>query len=180
MIRAIMIAALAATPAAASAQQAPAALEERVQRVEDELAIRRALANYAGFLDRRDYAAYADLFTPEGEWTKPEGGGRRGRAEIRAMLEGVMGPENNPNVDNYHLVSNPQIDLEGDRASATSRYLFVMRGPDGQPTPALAGVYYDEFVRHEGEWKIARRVAEDVMPTAGEWQETIAGQEGAE
>ena len=64
-----------AAPAAALAQAAASTLEQRVQRVEDELAIRRVLIDYARLLDERDYAGYADLFTPYGEWTKP--GGRR-------------------------------------------------------------------------------------------------------
>jgi uncharacterized protein (TIGR02246 family) len=143
-----------------------------MQLVEDELAIRRILVDYAAFLDGRDYEAYANLFTPEGEWTN-QGGGRKGRDQIRAMLE-VMGPAGSPNAENYHLVSNPRIDLDGDRATATSRYLFVMRGPEGQPTPALAGIYRDEFVRQGGEWKIARRVADDIMPTAEEWRASMA------
>ncbi|WP_338243970.1 nuclear transport factor 2 family protein [Aurantiacibacter hainanensis] len=178
MIRAIVVAALLATgPAVASAQEGRTALEQRMQRVEDELAIRRVIVEYAAFLDRRDYDAYSELFTPDGEWTKPDGQGRRGRAEIRDMVAGVMGPANSPNAENYHLVSNPRIDLDGDRATSTSRYIFIMRGPQGQPTPALTGLYHDEFVRHEGEWKIARRVAEDIMPTAEEWQAAVAGQE---
>ncbi|MFB0613593.1 nuclear transport factor 2 family protein [Aurantiacibacter poecillastricola] len=179
MMRSFVIAALlASAPAVASAQEARASLEQRVQRVEDELAIRRVIADYAAFLDRRDYEAYSNLFTPDGEWTKPEGGGQRGRANIRAMLEGVMGPANSPNAENYHLVSNPRIELDGDRATATSRYIFVMRGPRGEPTPALTGIYHDDFVRRDGQWKIARRIAEDIMPTAAEWRAAISAQEG--
>ena len=172
---------LAMTPIGAAAQTSEpsqASLEERMQLVEDELAIRRILVDYAAFLDGRDYEGYANLFTPEGEWAN-EGGSRKGRDQIRAMLE-VMGPAGSPNAENYHLISNPRIDLDGDRATATSRYLFVMRGPEGQPTPALAGVYRDEFVRHEGEWKIARRVADDIMPTAEEWREAMAQREAGE
>jgi len=173
MIRYLCPLALVLAPVAALAQTNQASVEARLQRVEDELAIRRILIDYAGFLDGRDYAAYANLFTPDGEWTN-QAGGRKGRDEIRAMLESVMGPAGTPNAANYHLISNPRIDLDGDRATATSRYLFVMRGPEGQPTPSLAGIYTDEFVRLNGEWKIARRVANDIMPTPEEWRNTMA------
>ena len=169
---------LTLTPVAAAAQANDASIEARLQRVEDELEIERILVDYAGLLDKRDYDAYAELFTPDGEWANA-GGSRKGRAEIRDMLA-VMGPAGAPNAENYHLVSNPRIELDGDTASATSRYLFVMRGPEGQPTPALAGVYRDEFVRLDGEWKIARRVAEDIMPTPEEWREAMAQGEKAQ
>lgn len=180
MTRWIMPVMLALAPAAAMAQASAATLEQRMQRVEDELAIRRILVDYARLLDERDYAGFADLFTPEGEWNRADGSGRKGRAAIRAVLEEVMGPAGAPNAANYHLISNPRVDLEGDRARATSRYLFVMRGPDGQPVPALAGVYHDEFVRHQGEWMIKRRVAEDIMPTPEEWREITGAQDAAQ
>ncbi len=180
MTRAIAIAALlAAAPATASAQDDHTTLEQRIQRVEDELAIRRVLVDYAAFLDRRDYAAFSELFAPDGEWTKPEGEGYQGRAEIREMLARALGPADSANAENYHLLSNPRIDLHGDRATATSRFIFILRGPQGEPTPALTGLYHDEFVRHEGEWKIARRVAEDIMPTAQEWQAIVAAGDDA-
>jgi hypothetical protein len=78
------------------------------------------------------------------------------------------------NREDYHLVSNPQVDVQGDRATARSRDLLVMRGENGQPQPMLAGLYEDEFVREDGEWKILRRVDHPVMPTAEEWLEIIA------
>jgi uncharacterized protein (TIGR02246 family) len=175
MIRWLLLAALAAAPLAASAQPRDS-LAARVQRVEDELAIQRILVDYAAFLDGRDYASYAALFAPDGEWTNATGS-HKGQAEIRKMLEGTLGPAGAPNRSNYHIITNPRVDLNGDRATATSRYLFTMRGPDGRPTPSLAGVYHDELVRLNGKWKIQRRVADDIMPTPEEWRKIIAAQQ---
>jgi hypothetical protein len=45
----------------------------------------------------------------------------------------------------------------------------MIRGPDGAPVPALAGLYRDEFVREGGAWKIKRRTAENIMPNGEEW-----------
>lgn len=174
MIRWFLAAALAAVPATALAQPARS-VEARMQRVEDELAIRRILIDYAAFLDGRDYARYAGLFASDGEW-KNGAGTHKGQAAIRQMLESVLGPAGAPNASNYHLISNPRIDLDGDRATATSRYLFVMRGPGGSPVPSLAGLYTDELVRQGGAWRIRRRVADDIMPTPEEWRKIIAAQ----
>jgi len=174
-IRWFLAAALAAAPVPLAAQAAPDSVEARMQRVEDNLAIRRILVDYAAFLDGRDFDAYVALFTPDGEWTN-SAGSHKGQAAIRQMLEKTVGTGSGPNRTNYHLISNPRIDLDGDRATATSRYLVVMRGPDGSPTPGLAGVYRDELVRQDGEWKIRRRVADDIMPTPEEWRKIFSAQ----
>jgi len=173
MIRWFVAAAVIATPLPAMAQPGAAGFATRLQRVEDQLAIERILVDYAAFLDGRDYARYADLFTPDGEWVSDGGGGYKGRAAIRGMLESMLGPTGAPNRSNYHIITNPRVDLAGDRATATSRFLFVMRGPDGRPTPALAGIYHDELVRQSGVWKIKRRVADNIMPTSAEWRKIM-------
>lgn len=176
MKRKVLFALVLATPllAASCDSREQAQLAQRLQRVEDELAIRRILVDYSATQDARDYTAYAALFAREGEWVN----GRtvhKGREAIHQMLVDLYGPtpadyENN---DSYHITSNAQIDVQGDRATARSRHLLVLRGPDGAPTPALAGRYEDELVREDGEWKILRRVDYPVMPTAEEWMQFI-------
>ena len=155
-----------------------AALEARLRRVEDELAIRRILADYTAFLDARDYDSYVALFAEQGEWTN-HGGRFTGRAAIRAMLEQVVGPPGNPSGATYHLNSNERVDVEGDRATAVSRFLFMMRSPENRPVPALAGLYRDEFVREAGHWKIARRVAQDLIPTPEQMAQILAARQAA-
>ncbi|HWW64850.1 MAG TPA: nuclear transport factor 2 family protein [Sphingomonadaceae bacterium] len=178
MIRWLLAALLAAAPMMAAAQTGARSFDTRLQHVEDELAIRRILIDYAAFLDGRDYASYAALFTADGEWANGAGS-HKGRDAIRAMLESTLGPAGAPNRSNYHIISNPRIDIDGDRATATSRYLFVMRGPNGQPVPSLAGIYRDELVRQNGAWKIKRRVADDIMPTPEEWKKIVPTPQGA-
>lgn len=170
----LLLAPLLAAPAMAAAPAGKPTLEQRLQRVEDELAIRRVLVEYSATQDAKDYTAYANLFAREGEWVN----GRtvhKGRAAIHKMLVDLYGnpPPGYVNTESYHISSNPQIDVQGDRAVARSRHLLVMRGPNGEPTPMLAGRYEDEFIREDGEWKILRRVDYPVMPTAEEWMKFI-------
>lgn len=150
-------------------------LEQRIQRMEDESAIRRIIVDYAAFLDGRNYDAYAALFTQDGEWTGG-GGSHKGRPAIREMLASTLGPGGAINRNNFHIISNPQIDVMGDEARSVSRYLFVMRAADGRPQPSLAGVYTDDLVRENGKWLIKRRVADDIMPSREEWAKIIAAQ----
>jgi SnoaL-like domain len=128
---AVLLPVHSSTAAEASAS-ARASIEQRLQRVEDELAMRRVLVDLYG--------------TP---------------------------PPGYVNAESFHISSNPQVDVQGDRATARSRHLLVMRGPNGQPTPMLAGRYEDEFIREDGQWKILRRVDYPVMPTSEEWMKII-------
>jgi uncharacterized protein (TIGR02246 family) len=163
--------AIAASPAPGSDV---ASLEQRLRKVEDQLAIQRVLVEYSARQDAKDYAGYAALFARDGEWVN----GRnvyKGREAILKMLVDLYGtpPAGYVNTESFHISSNPQIEVQGDRATARSRHLLVMRGANGEPTPMLAGRYEDEFIREDGQWKILRRVDTPVMPTAGEWSKFI-------
>lgn len=158
-----------------SAPVSVSALETRLRRAEDQLAIQRVINDYSARLDARDFDGYAALFARDGVWQTGTTV-RRGAGEIKAMLVGLFGtpPAGFVNAADYHLVSNIRIDVDGDRATAVSRHLLVMRGEDGSPKPALAGFYEDEFIREDGQWKILRRVDNPVMPTAEEWRAQMA------
>lgn len=160
--------------AAGCADRPDGGLAERLQRVEDELAIQRLLVEYSATQDARDYEGYAALFARDGEWVNGQTR-HRGREAIHRMLVDLYGPPppGYENTESYHISSNAQIDVQGDRATARSRHLLVMRGEGGAPAPALAGRYEDELVREDGEWKILRRVDYPVMPTAAEWMAFI-------
>jgi uncharacterized protein (TIGR02246 family) len=166
--KSIVAAALLLMPALAHAQDLT--LEQRVQALEDQLAIQRVLTDYSAHLDARDYEGYVGLFTEDGVWQN--GATRReGRAEIRAMLTGLFG-EPDPdfvNRSSFHQIGNFEIDVDGDTSHAKSRFVFVWRGEGGAPTPALSGQYEDDLVRVDGRWKIRRRVDNTIMPTPEEW-----------
>lgn len=170
----VLVALAVVMPALAVAQASGLTVEQRLQRVEDELAIGRVLVEYSARQDARDYAGYAALFARNGEWVNGKNV-YKGRDAILKMLVGLYGtpPAGYVNSDSYHLTTNPQIDVNGDRATARSRHLLVMRGPKGEPTPALAGRYEDELIREDGQWKILRRVDYPVMPTSEEWMKFI-------
>jgi hypothetical protein len=156
----------------ASAREAPPqTILQRLQRAEDELAIHRLLVDYAWTQDARDFAAYAALFARNGEWVNGSTV-RKGPADIMKMLVDLYGtpPAGFVNRQSFHITSNPEITINGDRATARSRHLLIWRGPTGAPQPALAGRYEDELIREDGQWKILRRVDHPIMPTPEEWR----------
>ena len=174
-IRAIIAAVFLLAPAAVLAAPPEATIEQRLQLVEDELAIKRVVLDYAVRLDARDFDGYVALFAKDGTW---QNGNvvKHGREEIRAMLVGIYGdpPAGYVNNDSYRIVSNVQVDISGDHAIVHSRQLTIMRGENGSPTPRLSGIYDDDFVREDGEWKILHRIDRTIMPSREEWAQYMA------
>ncbi len=155
-----------AWPATALAQNsADTALAKRVQVLEDRDEIRRVIIGYGEHLDARDYAGYAGLFARDGVWTGGFGSAT-GPAAIQTMLEKNLGkPEPGfVNKSSFHLVTTEVIDVDGDKATARSRYLFYTATPENRPNALLAGRYVDQFVRENGAWKIKARVSHGVVP----------------
>ena len=151
-------------------------LEQRVQRIEDDLAIKQVILDYAVRLDARDFDGYVALFAKDGTWQNGTTI-KHGRDEIRQMLVGIYGnpqPGAAPNTDSYRIVSNVDVQIDGDHATAHSRQLTIMRGENGSPIPRLSGIYDDEFVREDGAWKILHRIDRTIMPTPAEWQKQMA------
>jgi 3-phenylpropionate/cinnamic acid dioxygenase small subunit len=141
-------------------------LESRLQGLEDEKQIRELMIEYGRRLDARDFRGYAQLFAREGEWIG--GLGRAtGPVAIEAMLvKGLGSVGANPQiVTSFHVLSNFQIAVTGDRASAYSRLLYVIRSADDSPVPSRGGHYDDSFIREDGSWKFLRRVVVGDIPT---------------
>ncbi|MFB0613597.1 nuclear transport factor 2 family protein [Aurantiacibacter poecillastricola] len=140
-------------------------LARQVQELQDEKEIREVLVEYGEFLDARDYASYASLFASNGVWIGGFGT-YTGPDAIEAMLEENMGsyPDDYVNKENFHLNTTMVVDVNGDEATARSRYLFFTASDENRPVVALAGRYVDELVREDGEWKILTRKSHGVIP----------------
>jgi SnoaL-like domain len=140
------------------------ALLARVQRLEDLAAIERLFLDYRRHLDARDMYAYSRLFCEDGEWA-----GRTGSAVgpdgIQQMLEANLSPNPPaPGATSWHIVSNPTVELDGDRATAQVTWALIRRGEGDQPVLALLGHYDDVLAREDGHWKFKRRQAHIDIP----------------
>jgi hypothetical protein len=166
--------ALVLLPLAPASARQPT-LEQRLQRVEDELAIKRVILEYAVRLDARDFDGYVALFAKNGTWQNGTTI-KHGHNEIRQMLTDIYGnpPAGYVNNDSYRIVSNVLVDIHGDRATAHSRQLTIMRGENGSPVPRLSGIYDDELIREGGQWKILHRIDRTIMPSPEEWRKQMA------
>jgi uncharacterized protein (TIGR02246 family) len=141
-----------------------AELETRVQRLEDREAIHALFMRYRQCLDEKDFSGYAALFAETGEFVAAAGSAR-GRSGIQEFVDGMRGSLLTAVAgDDLHIVVNPEISVDGDRAIARSTWIYLVRGDDGEPTLSKVGHYQDELVREEGEWRFARRFAPMDMP----------------
>jgi len=145
------------------AQTSKPTVADRIQRLEDKEEIRLVLTNYGRFLDARDFASYSHLFAKDGEWVGGFGT-VKGPAEIQAFMEKQIPGANKGNT--YHILSNFEIDVHGDTATAWSRWAYVTPGDDGKPVIAQGGRYDDTLVRENGAWKFKRRTASNDIPIA--------------
>ena len=140
------------------------ALEQRVQRLEDREAICALFMRYRHCLDEKDFSGYAALFARDGEFVAA-GGSASGREQIERLVDGMRGSLLTAVVgDDLHIVVNPDIEVDGDRATARSTWIYVVRDDEGGPSLCKVGHYEDELVREDGEWRFARRFAPMDMP----------------
>lgn len=142
-------------------------LAARVQRIEDIDAIRRLFQDYRKSLDNKDFRAYADLFAQDGEFIAgPDGSiNAKGREAIYALVDGMRGSLLTERLgDDLHVAVNDRIELDGDSATATSTWVYIVRGEGDVPDVSKVGRYEDVLTREDGRWKFQRRLAPCDIP----------------
>lgn len=137
-------------------------LQVRVKRLEDLEAIRQLFIAYGNLLDQCDFAAYGKLFAEEGELLLGPMGRARGPAEISKLMESRLGGSKG---SSYHLIANPIIDLQGDRATSVVTWAAILRGAEGGPALNLYGFHHDILVRQSDGWKFLRREGHIALPS---------------
>jgi uncharacterized protein (TIGR02246 family) len=140
-------------------------LAARVQQLEDREEIRELLLAYGRALDTRDFIAFSELFAEEeGEWVGGLGAAK-GRQAIFELMDKSIG-HNRPRTGpaSHHVFSNEQITVDGDSASATTKWIFVMQNDEASPRWVYLGHYDDTFVREDGRWRFLKRQAFTDIP----------------
>ena len=133
-------------------------VEARLRRLEDVEEIRQLLLAYARRLDEADYAGYAALFTADGE-LDAQLGKAKGREAIVELLERRLGsgPGRTVQKTAFHLVGNPDIELDGDEATSVVIWAYVTHDDAGFPIILQLGHYRDTLAREDGAWRFRRR-----------------------
>jgi uncharacterized protein (TIGR02246 family) len=137
--------------------------DPNVAALMDRQAIDQLIAgDYPHALDTRDWDAYADLFTADGELSLA-GQAARGRQGIKDFV-GALPAE--PRV--IHVITNLSYTVEGDSATGSAYWQDIGMAGSGVGV-LIAGHYEDTLSKVNGAWKIAKRaIVIEFAPPAGE------------
>jgi uncharacterized protein (TIGR02246 family) len=138
-------------------------VESRLRRLEDLDEIRQLFVDYGRHLDAGDVEAYADLFADDGEVLLGPIGRAKGRAAIVELMTKVKARAATPS---FHLVTNPVVQLDGDRATGEVLWTVIKPDAGGKLEVAMFGRHVDELVRERGRWKILKRRGRVDVPAA--------------
>lgn len=144
-----------------------AALERRVRLLEDERDVLRALYAYGYAIDYGLEDEFAGCWAEHAVlvWGKTE---HRELAQFPvrrlegrpAILEAFRAHTHAPDLFHKHVLLQPAIRIDGDRAHVESGFERVDESPHG-PVLRSFGRYRDELIRCEdGRWRFVRREAE--------------------
>ncbi len=129
-------------------------LQNRITRIEDIEAIKQLKARYCEICDHDNYDAdaMATLFTEDGTWESSRVGKAEGREAIHELFSGF--PKRIARAQ--HVVANPLIEVDGDRAHGVWYLISAVAQSDGTKYkwPGSAARYHEDYVKQNGEWKI--------------------------
>lgn len=126
-------------------------MEATIRELADKQAIQELMAHYADRIDANDPEGAARCFAEDGigiYW-----GETVGRRAIADRLSGIL---DRFHATSHHL-SNVQIRLNGDRATAQSYVYAFHRMADTMEAMHVWGRWVDELARIDGEWLFTRR-----------------------
>lgn len=127
-----------------------------LQTLIDRAEITDLLTRYAHAVDRQDWDLFRTVFTPDARIDYTQVGGIAGDpdtvvgflTEVMAMFEAVQ-----------HLISNIEMDIDGDEANVTAMVYNPLKLPDS-PVWATGGWYHHELVRTPDGWRSRSLVEE--------------------
>jgi 3-phenylpropionate/cinnamic acid dioxygenase small subunit len=115
--------------------------------------IANLLAAYCHYCDDGDFDGLLDCFMDDATFAF-EQWEATGRDQLRRWFERNQSPDQR----GKHLTTNSVIEVDGDRATARSDFMFLGR-VDGRLVPLIAGRYLDDIRRVDGHWRFCRRTS---------------------
>jgi len=129
-------------------------LTARIQRLEDLAEIQQLKAQYcAGCDDDHNSVTLMKLFVEDAVWDFKGTARCEGIPAIREFMDNLRASGRIKN--SAHMVTNPNIVIDGDRATGHWRFMMIYTGNVGDGTTQfhrIIGFYQDEFVKRDGKW----------------------------
>ena len=128
-----------------------------MQALSDKAEIRELLFRYARAVDDKDWALMDVVFTSDARLDYTSVDGPAGsRDEIVDWLERSLAPV----PMTQHFITNLEIELDGDRATARAMFYNPMQLPGMDDVCACGGNYHHALVRTPDGWRSERLVEE--------------------
>lgn len=125
-------------------------LEQRIARLEAIEEIKQLKARYCEICDDdHNPDRIASVFAPDGIWEGAGFGKAQGHEAIRELFRGFQKLIS----FSQHNVMNPQIEVNGDRATGSWYFLGPFTFRKNNENKWLVLRYDDDYVRIDGEWK---------------------------
>ena len=132
-------------------------LQARVESIESVRAIKRLQYAYGHYVEFGMWNDFADLFTDDAVTNYQQGA--RGKAEIRKLFFDQVGQGKLGLADGRiypHILFQPVITLAPNGQTAKGRWrILAMLGGLGGSATWYSGVYENQYVLHDGVWKIS-------------------------
>lgn len=130
----------------------PLPLEQRIDHIESELAIRNLAASYAVFIDQRDIDNLVQLYVPD-----VPVGRRSGREALRDSFRRMLGPES-PFTTTVHFLGGHLVVLNDDDPDRATGVAYCRAEHEFPETWVVATLeYWDSYERHDGAWLFSER-----------------------
>lgn len=125
-------------------------VEERLEALEAESAIRKLKAAYLNACDRKDVEAIRACFTEDAELDYPPVGkfGLDGLIDVFTQMAATTP------ITDVHKAHNGEIDIDGDAATGFWNLGYATYDPREKSFRLLAGFYHDRYRKTEAGWKI--------------------------
>jgi len=133
-------------------------LEQRVQRLEDRVALEELVSAYCRGADGRDRALFESVWHEDAVWDVGNHVFRGHKAIVSAVERQWEAFQSM-----HHWTTNSSYDIDGDCAAAEHDVAALTTLTDGSYVLS-AGHYSDEFERRGGIWRLTKRAA-TVMAT---------------
>ncbi|WP_328429780.1 nuclear transport factor 2 family protein [Streptomyces sp. NBC_00443] len=122
--------------------------EERLDRIESQLAVQQLPIRYALAVDARDLDAWVGCFTPEVDMGRHGNGREALRAYIEPLVRGFC--------RSVHQICGHRVEFTG-RDTATGAVYCRAEHEVGERWIVMAIRYLDDYARVDGEWYFSRR-----------------------
>jgi SnoaL-like domain len=139
-------------------------IEDRLRALEAREEIRNLLQEYRRTLDVRDMRAFSALFAANGTWSGASGEGTGPEGIYTMLTASLTANPPWPGATLWHLITDPSIEVDGDRATAESLWMHVRRGEGDTPLLPTLGQYRDELVVEDGRWRFLQRAVTRLVP----------------